>query len=46
VNTTISYDQNIAGGSNPIDLDGAAGTAQDDLEYSRFQAFLGARVFW
>lgn len=40
INTTIEYDKNIAGGDNPIPV------VDDDLDYSRFQAYLGARVFW
>lgn len=41
INTTIEYDRNIAGGDNPIPV-----APPDDFNFSRFQAFLGARVFW
>ena len=41
INATFEVDRNIGGGDNPIPI-----VPPDDLDYTRFQAFLGARVFW
>lgn len=41
LNTTLQYDRNIAG--NPVVLDSMGN--QDNLKYSRYQIFLGARWF-
>lgn len=44
INATFEADRNIgagAEGDHPIPI-----TPQDDLDYTRFQAYLGARVFW
>jgi hypothetical protein len=41
INTTFEVDRNIGGGDNPIPIQ-----PPDDLDYTRFQAYLGARVFW
>ncbi len=43
INTTISYDRNVASGDNPVPL---AMGGSDDLDFQRFQVFLGARLFW
>jgi hypothetical protein len=57
VNTTIMYDQAM-GGDDIVVADGNAGpdgiagngddvpATRDNLEYKRFQAYLGMRVFW
>ena len=41
INATFEADRNIGGGDNPLDT-----VPQDDLDYTRVQAYLGARVFW
>jgi len=41
INTTFEVDRNIGGGDNPVQT-----VPVDDLDYTRFQAYLGARVFW
>lgn len=41
INATFEVDRNIGGGDNPVRT-----LPNDDLDYTRFQAFLGARVFW
>jgi hypothetical protein len=41
INATFDADRNIGGGENPIPLE-----PPDDLSFTRFQAYLGARVFW
>jgi putative beta-barrel porin BBP2 len=50
LNTTLMYDQAIGGDNIVITEDNPATmadeSATDDLEYSRFQAYLGMRVFW
>jgi hypothetical protein len=55
VNTSLSYDQALNKGPNAegvrtsLGEDGALGTDDDiydDLEYKRFQAFVGLRAFW
>lgn len=40
VNASVSYDQVLA--SEQVNLGGAS----EDLEFARFQAYLGARLFW
>ena len=50
LNTTIMYDQAI-GGDNIVVTEDDPGTPgdeslTDDLEYTRFQAYIGMRVFW
>lgn len=40
VNTSLNYDRVLA--SETVSLGGP----EEDLEYSRFQAYLGARLFW
>lgn len=45
INSTLTYTRNIAGDPNPIPLD-PAGAEEDDLDFQRFQAFIGVRVFW
>jgi hypothetical protein len=41
INATFEVDRNIGGGDNPVQT-----VPVDDLDYTRFQAYLGARVFW
>jgi len=41
INATFEVDRNIGGGDNPLQPD-----PRDDLDYTRYQAYLGARVFW
>ena len=41
INATFEVDRNIGGGDNPVET-----IPRDDLDYTRFQAYLGARVFW
>lgn len=41
INATFDVDRNIGGGDNPIPVE-----PQDDLDFTRYQAYLGARVFW
>jgi hypothetical protein len=44
INTTLAYNRNTASRPpNPVDL--GNGT-QDDLDFQRFEGFLGARLFW
>ena len=50
LNTTILYDQAIGGDDIIVTADdpatGADESEIDNLEYSRFQAYIGMRVFW
>jgi hypothetical protein len=56
LNTTIMYDQAMGGDdiivAETAGADGIVGTpddgppTEDNLEYSRFQAYIGMRVFW
>lgn len=51
VNTSINYDQAMGKGPNPqgvfVRANPTSGAAEyDDLEYRRFQAYLGLRAFW
>lgn len=54
LNTTIMYDQAmggddiVVGDAGPDGISGNAddGPVEDNLEYSRFQAYIGMRVFW
>ena len=50
LNTTILYDQAIGGDNILVAADNPATpadeTVTDDLEYQRFQAYIGMRVFW
>lgn len=49
VNTSVNYDRAMGKGPNPqgVYLRTVDGVDQyDDLEYSRFQAYLGLRAFW
>lgn len=41
INATFEVDRNIGGGDNPVPVQ-----PPDDLDYTRYQAYLGARVFW
>ncbi|HEU5073511.1 MAG TPA: hypothetical protein VFU02_05050 [Polyangiaceae bacterium] len=41
INATFDVDRNIGGGDNPIPVE-----PPDDLDFTRYQAYLGARVFW
>ncbi|MEO6600049.1 MAG: hypothetical protein ABIQ16_09275 [Polyangiaceae bacterium] len=43
LNATVNYDQNITDVSLPAS---PTDTVGDELKYSRWQVFLGARVFW
>jgi hypothetical protein len=50
VNTSVNYDRAIGKGPNPEGVNlgpDSMGVARfDDLEYQRFQAYLGLRAFW
>ncbi len=48
LNTTLLYDQAIGPDGGVVTVEEAAGTPEvrDDLEYQRFQAYIGMRVFW
>lgn len=44
INATLAYDRNIS--DNFVDLNPGVDQSRDGFEYSRFQAFAGARLFW
>ncbi len=46
LNSTISYDRNISDDEFDLAPDDPMNGSRDDLEYKRFQAFVGVRVFW
>ena len=46
LNTTVNYDQNITGVRIPSSVQDKNTGRGDPLEYSRWQAMIGARFFW